>query len=317
VWQRAKDRIGNVFETELPKLEAHPNPDVMSRLNRVLDSADRLVSSERRVVYNHVKDIFDGFTTTKVKGATVPKTGAPKMDGKDIQAIIANGSPLDNSINSEHSGISNLAGNLKNILLDAVSQTKTGRQKTAASYVQSLQNFQNARFQYKNLKTVEPIVAKATTGDIAPALLQGAVSRGFSNVAGGGGGDLAELARIGQRFLKPPGSSGTAENLALMEALKYGGAAAGLGGIAGGAAVFDPEHFQRDILTLGGLMAAGRLGGSALKSRALANASLGRGALGRLPGARTGEALSYATPAALAPRSNPLVLTVHPDSPNP
>ena len=324
VWQRAKDRIGNVFDTELPNLEAFTNPNLMDRLNRVMDAADRLPEDERRVVHLHVKDIFDAFTNTKVGGATVAKpplmtrAGVPyqQMDGRKLQGLIASGSPLDMAINSDRSSVAHLASNLKNILLDAVRETPTGRAKTAAGYVQSLRNFENARFQYKNLKTVEPLVAKAPTGDISPAQLQGAVSRGFSNVAGGGGGDLAELARIGQRFLKPPGSSGTAEHLALMEGAKYGAAALGLGGVAGDV-VFNPEHAQRDLLTLGGLMAASRAGGGILRSRSLANASLGRGWLSLPQRARAGEALSYTAPAALAARSNPLVLTVHPDSPGP
>jgi hypothetical protein len=307
VWGRAQDRIGSVFDSELPKLEAHLNPSVSARLQAVSDATQYLPQEEARLVNKHLDDIINQFTGVPGKpGAATRKVGAARMDGDQIQALIAKGSPLDRAIAGGSSNVKYLASQLKDVLLDAVGQTATGRPKTAAAYVQSLNNFRNARFQYKNLKTVEDLVEKSPTGDISPALLQGAVRNSFNNVARGGGGDLAEIADIGQRFLKPPGTSGTAEHLALG---KLGlTAAGGIGGIA----AFDPDHFQRDIGILAGTLAAARTGGGILKSGPLARAMVRSGQRTSPP--QLGNVLSRTLPV-LAPRENPLRITVHPNTP--
>lgn len=75
-----------------------------------------------------------------------------------------------------------------------------------------------ARNQYRNLKTLEPLVAKSQVGDISPAALLGSVTSdktGKMLQSRGMTGDLGELARIGQAFLKPQvANSGTPERLA-------------------------------------------------------------------------------------------------------
>lgn len=90
--------------------------------------------------------------------------------------------------------------------------------------------FLDARTKYAKGMTLEPLVAKATgtEGLPSPALLMNEVSKGGGKrrVARGTGGDMADLAAIGQRFLKEPPSSGTAERGA-MYSLLGGGAAGG------------------------------------------------------------------------------------------
>lgn len=76
------------------------------------------------------------------------------------------------------------------------------------------QAWQQARGQYKALKTVEPLVAKSPDGSISPAQLMGRVTAnnaGKSAMASGRGGNLGDLARVGQA-MKSPSSSGTTEN---------------------------------------------------------------------------------------------------------
>jgi hypothetical protein len=136
-------------------------------------------------------------------------------------------------------------------------------------------NLRQARGQWRNLRTIEPLVAKAPTGDISPALLQGRVNTSFSGTHGaayGGGGDLKTLSDIGQRFMKEPPSSGTAERGMLMHLL--GGAGAGGLGVLSGEL---PLHTA-------GLAAAGTLGsaalargvGSGLRSNALTESLINR-----------------------------------------
>jgi len=75
-----------------------------------------------------------------------------------------------------------------------------------------------ARNQWRSLKTLEPLAAKSQVGDISPAALLGSVTSdktGKMLQARGMTGDLGELARIGQAFLKPQvANSGTPERLA-------------------------------------------------------------------------------------------------------
>jgi hypothetical protein len=111
-----------------------------------------------------------------------------------------------------------------------------------------------ARSQYRNLKTVEPLAAKAPTGKISPALLLGAVRSEFPNFATHGAGDLGDLARIGQAFIKEPPNSGTAERGLVLNMLTNPISAAGkvLGvpleasiGRAMSSAINSPSYMQR------------------------------------------------------------------------
>jgi hypothetical protein len=85
---------------------------------------------------------------------------------------------------------------------------------TAQLSLEELTRYNTARRQYAVGKTLEPLVAKAVTGDVAPASLLGAITRtqaGKSAAARGAAGELGTLADIGQKFLKSQPSSGTAE----------------------------------------------------------------------------------------------------------
>ncbi len=115
-----------------------------------------------------------------------------------------------------------------------------------------------ARRQYAIAKTIEPLVAKSKSGDISPAGLMHAVTATKdkkSMMARGRSGDLGDLARIGQLFLKEPQSSGTAERAAVY------------GGLLGGAGYIEP------------FTASGILGGANLYNRA--GPSLTKGILSR------------------------------------
>lgn len=71
-----------------------------------------------------------------------------------------------------------------------------------------------ARLQYKNLKTIEPLAGKAVKGNLQPSLLLSRVMSKFKDFPSGGGGELGDLARIGQTFLKDTvPNSGTPERL--------------------------------------------------------------------------------------------------------
>lgn len=79
---------------------------------------------------------------------------------------------------------------------------------------EDVERLAEARKQYAIGKAIEPLVAKSPNGDVsAPGLMQVVTSTKDkkSAMARNRGGDLGDLARIGQAFLKEAKSSGTAE----------------------------------------------------------------------------------------------------------
>lgn len=269
VIQSAKDRIGDVFDdvaTRTPVI--HADVPFYQNMNRILtDARSVLPQSEVSPIENQMRDI-----------ASAIDPNAHTLTGETYQALTRKGAPLDRSLQSKDPNIRYYAGQVREALDDAM-------QRSAPA--DAVQDLAQARSQWHALKTVEPLTAakKAPTGDISPALLG---SRPTRNA------DLQDLAAIGQRFIKEPPSSGTAERLLTMEALKYGAGAAGLGG----AYAFDPENFQKYAIGAGLALGGGRAASSALRSNWLANSMI-RGGLGTAGGNYPlANLLSRAAPAA-------------------
>jgi hypothetical protein len=117
---------------------------------------------------------------------------------------------IDTEIGNEIKRTSN--GDLKNAL---------GKMQKSLRDVQQAQmnpadraRLQTLRKQYAIQRVIAPLVAKNPTGDVSPESLLGAITATKAAkefVARGEGGDLAKLADIGQKFLKPNRSSGSAE----------------------------------------------------------------------------------------------------------
>lgn len=114
------------------------------------------------------------------------------------------------------------------------------------------QAWQRTRRQYANLKTISKAVssgsAGAASGDISGAQLWGAQKAGTgADQMARGSGDLNELARIGQAFVKPQTpNSGTAQR-GMIQSLLSGGVGATAGALSG-----DP---MMALLTTGGALA--------------------------------------------------------------
>lgn len=95
-----------------------------------------------------------------------------------------------------------------------------------------------ARYEWRNFKTIEPLLEKSVDGNINPTdLLQRVASSKYikASRAETGQDNLVDLARIGKRFLPKLGGSDTAQKAALMVAAKRGatvaGGTIGLGGL--------------------------------------------------------------------------------------
>ncbi|WP_157793735.1 MULTISPECIES: hypothetical protein [Bradyrhizobium] len=217
VMARARDRIGNVFEdvaNRTPVIQA--DPQFAWELRRTIRDAQSTMSAgEVEPLIRQVQNIA---------GLVDPRTNT--ITGEIYQNLTKRGTPLDRAMQSENPNIRNAARDIREALDDVM-------ERSASPDV--IADLRQARGQWRNLRTVEPLVAKAPTGDISPALLQGRVNTSFKGTHGsayGGGGDLKQLSDIGQRFMKEPPSSGTAERGLIMHLL--GGASAAGAGMASG-----------------------------------------------------------------------------------
>jgi hypothetical protein len=180
------------------------------------------------------------------------------IQGLTYGKLLGRDSPLDQATRNSNSNISRPAQQIKDALQDALQRSLSGDDLAA---------YQKARFQYKNMKTVEPLVNKAPEGNISPALLNSRVTQQFPNRAydTGGSNQLDTLAKIGQAFLKEQPTSGTAERGWTLARLGELGAAVAAGDILG-----VPAALGGAAATLG----AGRLISSMMRSPRLAARSI-------------------------------------------
>jgi len=147
----------------------------------------------RNIVNSYVKEIKD-----KTENGTIDGTAFKKINSKLGRQMRA----------TSNGDLKNALGDLQEIMHDALGKS-IPKEDLAA--------WNTARTQYAKAKTIEPLVAKTTTGDISGPSLMARVTAdkaGKSRMAQGAAGEMGDLARIGQ-LIKEPASSGTAErNLA-------------------------------------------------------------------------------------------------------
>ena len=248
VMLQAKTRIGGVIN----KIENNTEVGVgsaklMSRLAAIETNAhEGLTAAEYAVVARLLNGVIRNVTP------------GDKLTGTTYGNLLHRDSPLDHGVANSNSNIARAAQQIKTALQDALQDSLSGA---------DLEAYRNARFEYKNMKTIEPLVNKAPTGDISPALLNARVSAQFPNRAydTSGTNPLDRLAKIAQAFLKEPGTSQTTERAAtLHELAKIGGM------IAAGDLLGIPTALAGTAATLG----TGRAIGSYLRSPGLANRTI-------------------------------------------
>ncbi len=163
-----------------------------------------------------------------------------KINGTYTQHFIEEVSRLGK--NTPNGELKHAMGEIEDHVRDAVGRGLTKEERQA---------YDDARKYYARGKTLTPEIAKAQAegGIITPALVQGAVTRtleGKNALAVGAAGEMGDLAKIGQKFLKEQKSSGTAERHWALKAVDKAipGAAGGAGYAAAkgaaGAAVVKP-----------------------------------------------------------------------------
>jgi hypothetical protein len=216
VMQRAKERIGGVMnkiETgHTVKLDKQFTDDLTGVVTRW---GETLTAPEFDVIKRQVSGVLRNVQPGK------------QISGTTYGNLVGHNSPLSTAASSTNPNIARPAQEIMEALKDALQRSLPADARSA---------YTEARYQYKNLMTVAPLVNKGQPGDISPLLLQGAANRSFKGNAFRGAGDLGELGDIGQQFLRAPRDSGTPMGMAINGTL-YGGVTGALktaAGVTGG-----------------------------------------------------------------------------------
>lgn len=276
----AKARIGPMFDSVARRTgQVQADAALGNDLTRIMtDAQSVLPRSEMGPLTNQLRNIID---------VVDPATRALSADS--YLALTRRGAPLDRAQKSADPNMKYYANQIREALDDAL-------QRSAPPNV--VADLITARSQWRAMKTIEPLADKASPSGISPALLMGAVNKGYPGSRGGA--ELRDLGQIGQRFIKEPPSSGTSERLLAMHGLGLAGGALGLGG----AYYFDPEATQKALAIGGSALAAGRLGSSALRSNWLANTMINSPLPPNINALAISRRLSPATALALRDRSS-------------
>lgn len=238
VLQTAKRRLGNIF-TNLSRR------NTLSIDNQLRTELDDITTEVRRYsvpeiaqpVINRIDDLYGAAAQT----GNVPGDAYRKLD-----------SAIGRTIRSTTNGdLRNTLGRLQGALREAMDRSISPKDQTA---------WRNARREYANLMTITRSMgsgtADAVAGNIPPAQLKQALASGGNNRQNFamGRGELNDLARVGQNFVRGQiPNSGTPERTMMMNLLQGGGPAGGAmiagadpltAATVGGTALLGPRALQ-------------------------------------------------------------------------
>lgn len=248
VMNQARLRIGRTFDGVAARTSIPPpeTATLVSDLHGVLPQAAQvLTAAELGPLKLQIKNISDMITK-----------GNGTIGGDAYQALTRAKAPLDLAESSTNPNVAHFAGKIRDALDDAFVRSAAPEDQQALT---------QARYQYRVMRTIDPLVAGSRDGNITPdAFMQKVLtaSRRFDSPTGGmaytGGGNIGELARIGKLMRAPP-QTGSADRAAINFAA---------GGLAGGS-VFTANPLM--MAALPATLAANRAGGAYLRSNFLAN----------------------------------------------
>lgn len=252
VFAKAKTMLGNQFDTLAARNDVQLTPELVKKLNALRAEVAGTGNSE---AINAIDKQFERILTQQ-QNSKLPGP-AYKSLYSELGRMASSGANPDKA---------HYAGQMRELLAEAMDNSISPQDSAA---------WAQARRQYRDLKTIEPLVAEASAngGDISPAKLMGRVlanKAGKSSVAQGKRGKLADLAAIGQRFIKEQvPDSGTARRTAVLDTLKGAGTVAG--SALGTGAALNPVA---GLVTGGSAVALSRQVQNILKSPRLVNTLL-------------------------------------------
>lgn len=261
VLQGARDRIGGVFNGVAARTSIPMSNDFLDGLQDIVNRARGSVSADSvPAIERQTLNVID----------TAANNGG-NIGGRAYIDLTAKGGPIDQMVQSGDPGIRNAGRDLRTLVDNHLAQAATPEDLAA---------LQQARAQWKALRTVEPLTLRAdtvggpspSTGDISPAALRGGVNRSYDRAATADLGDvpLNDLAKIGQKYLKEPNDSGTASRELANHAIQGAG---GLGlAMMGHEAGLPALH---SAMGAAATLGANRLAQSIMRSPYLANRTIG------------------------------------------
>lgn len=222
VFARAKKMIGGQFDTLASRNTMNITPELVQKISALRGDVARSANVEAQTA---IDNAFQRIVSQQQNS---------QLPGDAYKSLFSElGRMSSTAANPDKA---HFAGQLRDMLGEAMDSSISPRDRQA---------WAQARAQYRDLKTIEPLMADASAngGNISPAKLMQRVTAnkaGKSSVAQGTRGQLGDLAAVGQRFLKDTiPDSGTARRTAVNDMLK--GVARGAAGTAvTGAAYLNP-----------------------------------------------------------------------------
>jgi len=224
-------RLGKAYDTVFSRNNLPVDQSLQNSFSQVLDRS----ASADPSIQSMIKGYWDRVT----KGLQVDPNGNVYLPGSRFKEIDSDmGGDL-----TQGGATANYIGPLRQVFRDAMANNMSPNDKALLDLTNK---------QYAAMKTLEPLVAKSTTGDISPAGLLGAVTKNAASktaMARGNRGDLGDLAQIGQMIKEPP-QSGTEPRMMIRNLLAGIGSAGGA--LAGGHVLGPLNTLGAGALTLAG-----------------------------------------------------------------
>lgn len=235
----ARDRLSQQFDTLTERNDLSVTADTIRRLGVLRSEVDRLGGTDTARM---VRAWTDELLSKMRPDGTIPGKAYQSFDSRIGKVIKSGGEPA------------HYLGQLREFAREAMDSSISAGDRNAWNLL---------RRQWAAMKTVEPLVAKSPDGNISPQALMGRVTAdksGKVRMASDRGGDIGDLARIGQRFMRASPDSGTADRA--------------LVNLAVGGGLYDAQRRgwiePQTAMMIGGGLLANRMLGNALNSRALA-----------------------------------------------
>lgn len=190
---KTRKTLGNNFEAFTKGKEFSITPDAYSKLDEIGNIASRKgYGEDGETLFNQYKKELESLVDDRglIKGDKLDKFRRNLAEVSRKQG---------------YSDIGQIADDFENAIVDIISASDENIAKAIS----------DTKYKYKNYKVLtKPNVIDDATGDLNLASFRSAVRRTFGDdaYATGRAGDLGEIARVAQS-MKPPSSSGTAENL--------------------------------------------------------------------------------------------------------